>query len=225
MPPPLRKVPAPEPAPADPASASADAASVNEQRILQHALHSFAVRGYTATGLRMIAADARLTAPMVNYYFKTKEALYQRVGAMVMDGLVAAVAAACPEGGTLAQVLTGNLFGHLQFGAAHPEAVRFLFGLLYGPEEGRPGFDMTAYAAVETRIRQRFDRAIRSGGFVLHPGVTRTDAFELYQGLVMSLVMHDAKAPKFGKPTTEPRIASRRLAILLAGLGTLHEQD
>ena len=215
MPPQLRKVPAPE-------SAPPDAASANEQRILQHALHSFAVRGYAATGLRAIAADAQLTAPMVNYYFKTKEALYQRVGAMVMDGLVATVAAACPEGGTLAQVLTGNLLGHLQFGAAHPEAVRFLFGLLYGPEEGRPVLDMTGYAAALARIQKCFDRAIRSGAFVLSAGVTRADAFELYQGLVMSLVMHDAKAPKFGKPMTEPRIAARRLAILLAGLGTLH---
>jgi len=215
MPPQLRKVPASEPAPPE-------SASVNEHRILQHALHSFAVRGYAATGLRAIAADAQLTAPMVNYYFKTKEALYQRVGAMVMDGLVAAVAAACPEGGTLAEVLTGNLLGHLQFGAAHPEAVRFLFGLLYGPEEGRPAFDMTGYAAVEVRIQKCFDRAIRSGAFVLHNGVTRADAFELYQGLVMSLVMHDAKARRFGKPATEPRIASRRLAILLAGLGTQH---
>jgi AcrR family transcriptional regulator len=196
---------------------------VNERRILQHALHSFATRGYAATGLRTIAADAQLTAPVVNYYFKTKEALYQRVGAMVMDGLVAAVAAACPEGGTLAQVLTGNLLGHLQFGVARPAAVRFLYGLLYGPEEGRPGFDMTGYAVVEARIRKRFDRAIRSGALVLHAGVTRADACELYQGLVMSLVMHDAKAPAFGKPATEPRIASRRLAILLAGLGTLHE--
>jgi AcrR family transcriptional regulator len=223
MPPPLRKVPAPDPAADPPAdSPHGDAASANEQRILRHALHSFATRGYAATGLRAIAADARLTAPMVNYYFKTKEALYQRVGAFVMDGLVAAVVAACPDDSTLVQTLTGNLLGHLAFGVAHPEAVRFLFGLLYGPEEGRPGFDMTGYAAVEARIRQRFERAFRSGSFTLHPGVTRADAFELYQGLVMSLVMHDAKAPKFGKPVTEPRVASRRLGILLAGLGTLH---
>jgi AcrR family transcriptional regulator len=212
----LRKVHAPGSAPPP------EVASVNEQRILQHALHSFATRGYAATGLRAIAADAQLTAPMVNYYFKTKEALYQRVGAMVMDGLVAAVGAACAEGGTLTQVLTGNLLGHLQFGADLPEAVRFLFGLFYGPEEGRPGVDLGVYAAVEARIQKAFERAIRSGAFVLHAGVTRADAFELYQGFVMSLVMHDTKAPSFGKPRTEPRTASRRLGILLAGLGTLH---
>lgn len=219
----LRKVHAPVSARASAPQAAPEVASANELRILQHALHSFATRGYAATGLRTIAADAQLTAPMVNYYFKTKEALYQRVGAMVMDGLVAAVAAACPEGGTLAQVLSGNMLGHLQFCAEFPEAIRFLFGIMYGPEEGRPAFDMTAYAAVEARIRNRFDRAIRSGEFVLHTGVTRADAFELYQGLVMSLVMHDVKAPAFGKPKTEPRIASRRLGILLAGLGAQHE--
>jgi AcrR family transcriptional regulator len=196
---------------------------VNELRILEHALHSFATRGYAATGLRTIAADARLTAPMVNYYFKTKQALYRRVGAMVMDGLVAAVAAACPDHGTLSQLLAGNLAGHLQFCAASPEATRFLFGLLYGPEEGRPGFDMTAYAEVEVRVRHGLERAIRSGAFALHAGVTRADAFELYQGLVMSLVMHDVKAPAFGKPKTDLRVALRRLGILLAGLGRLHD--
>jgi len=209
----LRKVPAS-------LSAPPDSGSANEQRILRVALHSFATRGYAATGLRAIASDAALTAPMVNYYFKTKQALYQRVGAMVVDGLAATVAAACPDGGPLAQVLTGNLLGHLRFGAEHPEAVRFLFGVLYGPQEGRPTLDISGYAAVEARVQRCFERAIRSGAFVLRPGVTRADAFELYQGLVMSLVMHDAKSASFGKPTTEPRLASRRLGILLAGLGT-----
>ena len=218
MPPPLRKLPRTGPAPA-----AADPASANVQRILDHALHSFATRGYAATGLRTIAADARLTAPMVNYYFKTKEALYQRVAAKVVDGLVGEVSAACPDGGTLAQVLVANLLGHLGFAAAHPEATRFLFGVLYGPDEGRPALDLTGYAAVEARIRQRLDRAIRSGELVLRAGVTRADAYELYHGLVMSLVMHDLKAPAFGKPRTEPRVASRRLAILLAGLGVLDD--
>lgn len=218
MAPQLRKVPASGSAPPD----SGDSGSANEHRILRHALHSFATRGYAATGLRAIASDVALTAPMVNYYFKTKEALYQRVGAMVVDGLVATVAAACPDGSTLTQALTGNLLGHLRFGAEHPEAVRFLFGVLYGPEEGRPTLDMSGYAAVESRVQKCFDRAIRAGAFVLRAGVTRADAFELYQGLVMSLVMHDAKAAAFGKPRTEPRLASRRLGILLAGLGTQH---
>jgi len=40
---------------------------------------------------------------------------------------------------------------------------------------------MTTYAAVETRIRNRFDRAIRSGELVLHASVTRADAFELFK--------------------------------------------
>jgi AcrR family transcriptional regulator len=216
MPPPRRKPSSAESAPVvDLAPVSA-----NEQRILQHALHSFATRGYAATGLRTIAADARLTAPMVNYYFKTKEALYQRVGAMVMDGLVAAVTAACPADASLLDALTANLLAHLAYVAGSPESVRFLFGLMYGPEEGRPAFDLGAYAAVEVRIRQRFDRAIRRGAFVLCAGVTRADAFELYQGLVMSLVLHDAKSPLIGKPKTDPRVAARRLAILVAGLGT-----
>ncbi len=195
--------------------------SANEQRILHHALASFATRGYAATGLRTIAADAALTAPMVNYYFKTKEALYQQVAASVVAWLVEAVTAAAPATAGLVDMLTGNLLAHLAFTVASPEAVRFLFGLMFGPEEGRPPIDHTAYLAVETRLRQRLDRAIRSGELTLHPGVTRADALELYQGLVFSFVMHDLKAPLMGKPVTDPRVASRRLAIVLAGIGEL----
>ena len=215
MPPPVRK-----PDPSDP-PARPDPPSDNEQRILHHALQSFATRGYAATGLRTIAADAALTAPMVNYYFKTKEALYQQVASSVMSRLVAAVTAAAPTDGSLVELLAGNLLAHLKFTIDAPEAVRFLFGLMFGPEEGRPPIDHAPYVFVETRLRQRIDRAIRTGELTLHPGVTRADALELYQGLVISFVMHDLKALLHSKPTTDPRVASRRLAILLAGIGSL----
>lgn len=195
-------------------------ASDNEQRILHHALVSFATRGYAATGLRTIAADAALTAPMVNYYFKTKEALYQQVASSVMSRLTAAVSGV-PDTASLLEVLTGNLLAHLRFAVDSPASVRFLFGQMFGPEEGRPPIDPAPYLAVETRLRQRLERAIRTGELTLRDGVTRADALELYQGLVVSLVMHDLKAPLHGKPTTEPRTASRRLAILLAGIGSL----
>jgi hypothetical protein len=96
---------------------------------------------------------------------------------------------------------------------------------MYGPEEGRPGFDPAAYLALEDLVRQYFDRAIRSGAFTLRPGVTRADACDLYQNLMLGLIMHDAKAMRFAKPRTDPRVAARRLRILLVGLGTTASFD
>lgn len=221
------------------ASDSAD----NVQRILAHALHSFATRGYAATGLRAIAADAALTAPMVNYYFQRKDVLYQRVGAMVIDDMLAAVDAAIAEvdgaqGGAskgaragakatheaeapLAAFLEANMLAHLRYTAASPEPVRFLFGAMYGPDDGQPPLALDGYLRVEARVRERLDRAVRSGAFVLRDGVARDDVVELYQAFVMSLVMHDAKSARFGKPLSDPRHAARRLAILLDGLGAV----
>ncbi|MBA3541815.1 MAG: TetR/AcrR family transcriptional regulator [Deltaproteobacteria bacterium] len=198
-----------------------DVDSLKERRILKYALHSFATQGYAATGLRAIAAEADVTAPLVNYYFKTKEALYQRVGEMVMNGLVEMLTASWQDDASFTDILRTNLEMHLRFTEEFPEAIGFLFGLLYGPEQGRPAIDLGKYQEIETRVRKAFERATRSGELALHEGVTRADGVELYQSMVMSMVSHNFKAPRFGKPAIEPRVAVRRLNVLLVGLGSL----
>ncbi|MDB4959721.1 MAG: transcriptional regulator, TetR family protein [Myxococcales bacterium] len=195
--------------------------SVNEQRILKHALDSFATQGYAASGLRAIAKDADVTAPMVNYYFKTKESLYQRVGAMVLDAVASTIAEAWPTEGGLEDILRTNLEAHLRFTAEFPEAIAFLFGLLYGPSGGAPLIDFSKYEEVEERVRKAFERATRTGELALLEGVTRQDAVELYQAFVLSMVSHAFKARRFGKPALDPRAAVRRLGMVLAGIGTL----
>jgi AcrR family transcriptional regulator len=197
-----------------------DEASQQELRILKHALRSFAMRGYAATGLRAIAAEARLTAPMVNYYFKTKEVLYQRVAALVMEGLADEVAAGCPDDAPLIATLRGNLEGHLRFATEHPDAVAFVLGLIYGPEEGRPALDLEAmYAPVRNRVRRAFERAARSGILTLHEGISRSDAIEVYEGVVDALIGRCFKASRGHKPAITLRAAARRLRIVLTGLG------
>ncbi len=158
---------------------------------------------------------------MVNYYFETKESLYLRVGDMVMEALTSTVASAWPATADLDELLRANLEAHLRFTAEFPDAIAFVLALLFGPAEGRPLLDLGTYEAVADRVRKAFDRAIRSGELVLRDGVTRQDAVELYQAFVLSMVSHAFKAQRFGKPALDPRTATRRLAIVLGGLGTL----
>lgn len=56
----------------------------------------------------------------------------------------------------------------------------------------------------------------------LRAGVTRSDAIGLYQGLVMSLVMHDARATTFGKPRTGPTWHRAGPASCWPGSAPLH---
>lgn len=49
------------------------------EKILNCAEREFAARGYSATPLRKIAAAARVNQALINYYFGSKEKLYQAV--------------------------------------------------------------------------------------------------------------------------------------------------
>ena len=63
-----------------------------ERLILKHAMRCFGRRGYAATTLRGIAAEVNVTAPLVSYYFKSKENLYSKVAEIVMGSLESEVA-------------------------------------------------------------------------------------------------------------------------------------
>jgi TetR/AcrR family transcriptional regulator, regulator of cefoperazone and chloramphenicol sensitivity len=49
------------------------------ERILKTAVRLFAERGYEATSVRTLAANARVNQAAINYHFKTKDGLYREV--------------------------------------------------------------------------------------------------------------------------------------------------
>src|SRR6185312_612771 len=57
------------------------------ERILKTAARLFAEHGYEATGIRTLAAKARVNQAAINYHFKTKDGLYLEVLRMAFDKL------------------------------------------------------------------------------------------------------------------------------------------
>ena len=64
-----------------------------EERIKAAARIVFTKKGYQATKVRDIAAEADINLSLVNYYFRSKEKLFQLVMAEVVDKLIMAVIA------------------------------------------------------------------------------------------------------------------------------------
>lgn len=196
--------------------------SEQELRILKHALKSFAARGYAGTSVRAIAADAQLTAPMVNYYFETKEALYQRLAEVVMDSLNGAVEASQAVDRGFRGSLLDIIETHVRFAQESPDAHAFLLGLVYGPEEDRPPVDLEPlHARAQACVRQVFERGIRSGEFILRPGVPLKDAIEAFEALREHLVLRAFKGGRAAGAARPALPIERLVRTLFEGVGTI----
>jgi AcrR family transcriptional regulator len=147
--------------------------SAMERLILKHAMRSFGRRGYAATSLRSIAAEAGVTAPMVSYYFKSKEGLFQRIAEIVMSSLESEMKAAMESSSSFYDAVQAIARGHVELAERSPAAVEFMFSMLYGPKEGQPTPDIESmYASTRSIIAEAFARGIGSGEFLPRPGMT-----------------------------------------------------
>ncbi len=170
-----------------------DEPTAMERLILKHAMRSFGERGYAATTLRSIAADARVTAPMVSYYFKSKEGLFQRLAEIVMASLESEVRRELAGATSFIDAIEAIARAHVELSARSPSAVEFLFCLLYGPREGRPSPDIDAmYEGTRAMISEVFETGIRSGEF--RPRAGMTVAFLAEQ---LGTLLHDHVSRRF----------------------------
>jgi AcrR family transcriptional regulator len=166
--------------------------STIEKRILKHAMRSFARRGYAATTLRGVAADAGVTAPLLSYYFKTKENLFREVAEIVMWSLeqhVAQVASGVAER-PFAVAIEAIVEAHLELCERSEAALEFLLALLYGPMDGQPAVDLDGlYAGTRRTLERAFERAIVAGELVPRAGVGAEFLVERFTSLIHDLAV------------------------------------
>lgn len=147
--------------------------SAIERLILKHAMRSFGRRGYSATTLRGIAAEASVTAPLVSYYFKSKENLFLKVAEIVMRSLEAEVARALETPRPFHESVVAIVQTHVDLVERSPAAVEFMFSMLYGPQEGQPAPDLEGmYAGTRQLMVDVFERGIASGELAPRDGMT-----------------------------------------------------
>lgn len=156
---------------ADP-SAHRDIVSAIERLILKYAMRSFGRRGYAATSLRNIAAEARVTAPMVSYYFESKEGLFLRVAEIVMASVERNVERALQQPQPFHRAIESIVSAHVRLTHESPAAVEFMLSMLYGPREGQPEPDLDRmYRTTRRHIVATFERGIATGEFLPRAGV------------------------------------------------------
>ena len=134
--------------------------------LLEGAAELFTQKGYAAATVREIVAAARVTKPVLYYYFRNKEGIYlelMREAFTKMDDLLQA---ALEDQGSATQKLLRLCDRVYSLFMENVKVARVMYAIYYGPQQGAPFFDFDAYHLrfVEA-IRRLIGEGIRRGEF------------------------------------------------------------
>ncbi len=118
--------------------------------ILTAAMRLFAEKGYAGTSTRAICQAAGITKPVLYYYFRSKEHLYQELMIDSFSQFEKALLRASKVQGPLRQRLIRIVFEDLKSTLDDPLRVQFVFRMIFSPEGLRPEFN-----ALDSMERQR----------------------------------------------------------------------
>lgn len=214
-------------------------------RILCAATQLFAAKGYAATSVRDIVQEAKVTNPMLYYYFDNKEGLFHKLIALIFGGFEERITAVLDDDtlsfrGTLEQLVELHFEGVQEA----PEVLSFVFSLLFGPRASRPAFDpvrqrqetVGKMQGVFMRAQERGEISFRAGMSVefltaqflgminqrLMYALKMMEALD-HQGTDCVAFMGDVSREDLIEGLIGERARARLLTFFLAGAGTLHE--
>jgi TetR/AcrR family transcriptional regulator len=103
------------------------------ERILRESARLFATRGFAATSIRDITQAARVTNPMIYYYFGSKEELFLTIMREAFVAMQGAIRAGLTSESTLRGKLVSVLMTHYEKALGEPDLVRMFFSAQFGP--------------------------------------------------------------------------------------------
>jgi AcrR family transcriptional regulator len=157
--------------------AAESASGPAERAILRAGIRLFGSRGFAASSVRRIAAEAGVTPPLIAYHFESKEGLFKTCIEVVTVGLASILVDAIDATEGLSPMVRRLTVAHIDFPKQHPGAVRLMLSVAYGPQECQPAVDLVApWTGVLERVESRVSAAIESGELIPRPG---TDAVQL----------------------------------------------
>jgi TetR/AcrR family transcriptional regulator len=134
------------------------------QRLLAAATDLFARKGYAAATVREIVDSARVTKPVLYYYFQNKEGIYLELMRQTFSNVDYLVDFSRAEKGSIREKLLAFCDRTFSLFMENIQAIRVMYAIYYGPHQGAPFFDFDAYhlkfqeairALVEEGIRKR----------------------------------------------------------------------
>jgi AcrR family transcriptional regulator len=115
--------------------------SAARERLLDVAERLFAQRGVAETSVRTITAEAGMNVASVNYYFASKEHLFEAVIERRLPELVrareVALASALAEGGSVAAILRSWIEPSVRLGFEYPNFARLASRLRFEDDSAR----------------------------------------------------------------------------------------
>lgn len=134
------------------------------QRLLAAATDMFARKGYAATTVREIVDSARVTKPVLYYYFANKEGIYLELMRQTFSNVDYLLDFSRGQKGSTREKLLRFCDRAFSLFMENIEAVRVMYAIYYGPHQGAPFFDFDAYhLKFQEAIRRLVEEGIRKG--------------------------------------------------------------
>ncbi len=134
------------------------------QRLLAAATDLFARKGYAATTVREIVDSARVTKPVLYYYFANKEGIYLELMRLTFSNVASLLDFSRGQKGSTREKLLRFCDQAFSLFMENIEAVRVMYAIYYGPHQGAPFFDFDAYhLKFQEAIRRLVEEGIRKG--------------------------------------------------------------
>lgn len=190
------------------------------QRVLDAATGLFTAKGYAATTVREIVAEAGVTKPVLYYYFGSKEGIYLELLRGPFQQFEEIVEEHVTDRGSAKTRLVSFADRVFSLFLDHLEVARLMYSIYYGPPQGAPFFDFDAH-------HLRWERAISE---LISEGMGRG---EFRQGDVrdMTLVVLGAISVSMEFCLCQPEASSvgredlaRLLNLVFEGLGATPEE-
>jgi AcrR family transcriptional regulator len=113
--------------------------SATRQHLLRAALKSFARRGYAGTSVQHIVGAARVSKPVLYYYFKDKAAIFEALVDEAHDERYRRMREAASLGNTVAEKLEEIVAAIFEFSLVNQELMRLAFATAFAASGEVPG--------------------------------------------------------------------------------------
>ena len=136
------------------------------ERLLTCATKLFTRKGYTGTTVREIVAAAKVTKPVLYYYFRNKEGIYLDLIRGTVGKFDALLDASRNQRGSATERLLHLSDQVFSLFMEYIEVARLMYSIYYGPPQGAPFFDFDTYhIKLHDAIRRLVKEGIRKGEF------------------------------------------------------------
>jgi AcrR family transcriptional regulator len=122
-----------------------DGRRLARQRLLDGAIQLFDQKGYAATTVREIVETAKVTKPVLYYYFRNKEGIYLELMGETFSKFEKLLISSREEKGSVKERLLRFCDRAFSLFLEDLKTVRIMYAIYYGPHQGAPFFDFEAY--------------------------------------------------------------------------------